>query len=167
MVDRASPLNSLCWHQVWIIVDISSQFCWVWSSGQDSATLSKTCKFWLRSSSLPHLSPWISLFYFRLNCIITPGVWVICKLTPWGFLIGEIDPSKYFFFVNFANKICHIHCTWVYNNEFFYYKVVICNVCGKFFLAKSTKNVLRGVNFTNLKTLGDYIAKSKSQWVYL
>ena len=34
-------------------------------------------------------------------------------------------------------------------------------------LAKSTKNVLRGVNFTNLKTLGGYIAKSKPQGVWL
>ena len=57
---------------------------------------------------------------------------------------------------------------WVYNNEFFYYKVVTCNAlvvtCNaldKFLLAKSTKNVLRDVNFTNLKTLGGYIAKSK------
>ena len=30
-----------------------------------------------------------------------------------------------------------------------------------------TKNVLKGVNFTNLKTLGGYIAKSKSQGVCL
>ena len=167
MVDRASPLNSLCWHQVWIITDISSQFCWVWSGGQDSATLSKTCKFWLRSSSLPRLSPWISLFYFRLNCIITPGVWVICKLTPWGFLIGEIDPSKYIFLSILLTKfVTYIALGFIIMN-FFYYKVVICNVCGKCFLAKSTKNVLRGVNFTNLKTPGDYIAKSKSQWVCL
>jgi hypothetical protein len=58
------------------------------------------------------------------------------------------------FFVNFANKICHMYCTWVYNNEFFYYKVVICNARDKFLLAKSIrKNLLRGVNFTNLKTL--------------
>ena len=41
------------------------------------------------------------------------------------FLISEIDLSKYFFFfVNFANKIYYMHCIWVYNNEFFYYKVV-------------------------------------------
>ena len=65
------------------------------------------------------------------------------------------------FFVNFANKICHMHCTWVYNNEFFYHKVVICNARDKFLLAKSTKNVLRGINFTNLKTSGGYIAKLK------
>jgi hypothetical protein len=26
------------------------------------------------------------------------------------------------FFVNFANKICYMHCTWVYNNEFFIIK---------------------------------------------
>ena len=26
------------------------------------------------------------------------------------------------FFVNFANKICQMHCTWVYNNEFFIIK---------------------------------------------
>ena len=30
-------------------------------------------------------------------------------------------------------------------------------------LAKLTKNILRGVNFTNLKTPGGYIAKSKPQ----
>ena len=34
-------------------------------------------------------------------------------------------------------------------------------------LAKLTKNILRGVNFTNLKTRGGYIAKSKPQRVYL
>ena len=34
-------------------------------------------------------------------------------------------------------------------------------------LAKLTKYILRGVNFTNLKTSGDYIAKSKPQGVYL
>jgi hypothetical protein len=34
-------------------------------------------------------------------------------------------------------------------------------------LAKVTKNILRGVNFTNLKTSGGYIAKSKPQGVYL
>ncbi len=33
----------------------------------------------------------------------------------------------------------------------------------KFLLAKSTKNVVRGVNFTNLKTPGGYIAKPKPQ----
>ena len=36
-----------------------------------------------------------------------------------------------------------------------------------FLLAKSTKNVFRGVNFTNLKTLGGYIVKSKLQGVCL
>ena len=56
-----------------------------------------------------------------------------------------------------------MHCTWVYNNEFFYYKVVIYNAPDKFLLAKLTKNVLRGVNFTNLKTSSGYIAKSKPQ----
>jgi hypothetical protein len=71
------------------------------------------------------------------------------------------------FFVNFANKICHMHCTQGYTNEFFYYKVVICNTRDKFLPAKSTKNVLRGVNYTNLKTSGGYIAKSKSQGVCL
>ena len=34
-------------------------------------------------------------------------------------------------------------------------------------LAKLTKNILRGVNFTNLKTSGGYIAKSKPQGVCL
>ena len=34
-------------------------------------------------------------------------------------------------------------------------------------LAKLTKNILRGVNFTNLKTLGGYIAKSKPQGICL
>jgi hypothetical protein len=34
-------------------------------------------------------------------------------------------------------------------------------------LAKLTKNILRGVNFTNLKTLGGYITKSKPQGVCL
>jgi hypothetical protein len=34
-------------------------------------------------------------------------------------------------------------------------------------LAKLTKNILRGVNFTNLKTPGGYIAKSKPQGVCL
>ena len=32
---------------------------------------------------------------------------------------------------------------------------------------KLTKNILRGVNFTNLKTLSGYIAKSKPQGVCL
>jgi hypothetical protein len=60
-----------------------------------------------------------------------------------------------------------MHCTWVYNNEFFYYKVVTCNARDKFLLAKSAKKILRMVNFTNLKTPGGYIAKSKSQGVCL
>ena len=34
-------------------------------------------------------------------------------------------------------------------------------------LAKLTKNILRGVNFTNLKTQGGYIVKSKLQRVCL
>jgi hypothetical protein len=34
-------------------------------------------------------------------------------------------------------------------------------------LAKLTKNILRGVNFTNLKTTGGYIAKLKPQGVCL
>ena len=34
-------------------------------------------------------------------------------------------------------------------------------------LAKLTKNVLRGINFTNLKTPSGYIAKSKPQGVCL
>jgi hypothetical protein len=80
------------------------------------------------------------------------------------------------FFVNFANKIYHMYCTWIYNNEFFYYKVVTCNARDKFLLTKSTKNVFRWVNFTNLKTSVDYIAKSKpykficnylTQWVIM
>ena len=37
----------------------------------------------------------------------------------------------------------------------------------KFLLAKSTKNVLRDINFTNLKTPGGYIAKSKPQGICL
>jgi hypothetical protein len=45
--------------------------------------------------------------------------------------------------------------------------VVTCNACDKFLLAKSTKNVLGGVNFTNLKTPGGYIAKSKLQGICL
>jgi hypothetical protein len=45
--------------------------------------------------------------------------------------------------------------------------VVTYNARDKFLLAKSTKNVLRGVNFTNLKTPGGYIAKSKPQVVCL
>ena len=60
-----------------------------------------------------------------------------------------------------------MHYTWVYNNEFFYYKAVTCNARDKFLLAKSTKNILRGVNFTNLKTYVGYIAKLKPQGVYL
>ena len=60
-----------------------------------------------------------------------------------------------------------MHCTWVYNNEFFYYKVVTCNARDKFLLAKLTKKILRMVNFTNLKTPGDYITKSKPQGVCL
>ena len=60
-----------------------------------------------------------------------------------------------------------MHCIWVYNNEFFYYKVVTYNARDKFLLAKSAKKVFRRVNFTNLKTSGDYITKSKSQGVCL
>ena len=45
--------------------------------------------------------------------------------------------------------------------------MVICNACDKFLLAKSTKNVLGGVNFTNLKTPGGYIVKSKPQGIFL
>ena len=60
-----------------------------------------------------------------------------------------------------------MHYTWVYNNEFFYYKVVTCNAHDKFLLTKSTKNVLGEVNFTNLKISGGYIIKSKSQGVCL
>ena len=56
-----------------------------------------------------------------------------------------------------------MHCTWVYNNEFFYYKVVTCNARDKLLLAKSTKNVFREINFINLKTSGGYIAKLKPQ----
>ena len=41
------------------------------------------------------------------------------------------------------------------------------NVRDKFLLAKMIKNELKGVNFINLKTLGGYIAKSKSQGVCL
>ena len=75
-----------------------------------------------------------TLLYIWLNCIIT--LWGLCHLqtnllgfqfcniTIWDFLIDEIDLSKTLstFFVNFANKICHMHCTWVYNNEFFIIK---------------------------------------------
>ena len=45
--------------------------------------------------------------------------------------------------------------------------MVTCNARDKFLLVKSTKNALRVVNFTNLKTSGDYIAKSKPQEVCL
>jgi hypothetical protein len=45
--------------------------------------------------------------------------------------------------------------------------VVICNARDKFLLTKSTKKVHRRVNFTNLKTSGGYIAKSKSQGICL
>ena len=45
--------------------------------------------------------------------------------------------------------------------------MVICNTRDKFILAKSTKNILRGVNFTNLKISNGSIAKSKSQGVCL
>ena len=41
--------------------------------------------------------------------------------------------------------------------------MVTYNARDKFLLTKSTNNVLRGVNFTNLKTPGCYIAKSKPQ----
>ena len=41
--------------------------------------------------------------------------------------------------------------------------MVTYNARDKFLLTKSTNNVLRGVNFTNLKTPGRYIAKSKPQ----
>ena len=34
-------------------------------------------------------------------------------------------------------------------------------------LAKLAENILRGINFTNLKTPGGYIVKSKSQGVCL
>jgi hypothetical protein len=45
--------------------------------------------------------------------------------------------------------------------------MVTCNARDKFLLAKSTKNVLKWVNFTNLKTPDGYIAKSKLQGVCL
>ena len=45
--------------------------------------------------------------------------------------------------------------------------MVTYNARDKFLLAKSTKKVFRRVNFINLKTQGGYIAKSKSQRVYL
>ena len=45
--------------------------------------------------------------------------------------------------------------------------MVTCNAHEKFLLAKSTKNVLRRVNFTNLIISGGYIAKSKPQETYL
>jgi hypothetical protein len=45
--------------------------------------------------------------------------------------------------------------------------VVTCNARDKFLLAKSTKKVFRRVNFTNLKTSGGYIIKSKPQEVCL
>jgi hypothetical protein len=54
-----------------------------------------------------------------------------------------------------------MHYTWVYNNKFFIIKwshtMHMTN-----FVSKIDKNILRGVNFTNLKTPGGYIAKSKS-----
>jgi hypothetical protein len=43
--------------------------------------------------------------------ILPPGVFKLVKLTPLSI-----------FFVTFANKICHMHCTWVYNNKFFILK---------------------------------------------
>ena len=45
--------------------------------------------------------------------------------------------------------------------NFFYYNVFTCNAHDKFLLTKSTKNIFRGVNFTNLKNQDSYIAKSK------
>ena len=45
--------------------------------------------------------------------------------------------------------------------------MVTCNAHDKFLLVKSIKKVFRMVNFTNLKTQGDYIAKSKPQGVCL
>ncbi len=45
--------------------------------------------------------------------------------------------------------------------------MVTYNARDKFILAKSTKKLLRKVNFTNLKTTGGYIAKSKPQGVCL
>ena len=45
--------------------------------------------------------------------------------------------------------------------------MVTCNARDKFLLAKSTKKVFRKVNFTNLKTPGGYIIKSKFQEVCL
>ena len=45
--------------------------------------------------------------------------------------------------------------------------MVTCNASNKFLLAKLTKNVLRGINFTNLKTPDGYIVKSKPQGICL
>ena len=45
--------------------------------------------------------------------------------------------------------------------------MVKCNTRDIFLLTKSTKKVLRRVNFINLKTSYGFIAKSKSQEVYL
>jgi hypothetical protein len=45
--------------------------------------------------------------------------------------------------------------------------MITCNTHDKFLLTKLTKNVLRRVNFTILKTLSVYIAKSKLHGVCL
>ena len=60
-----------------------------------------------------------------------------------------------------------MHCTWVYNNKFFIIKLLHIMHMTNFVSKKLTKNILRGVNFTNLKTLSGYIAKSKPQGVCL
>ena len=90
-----------------------------------------------------------------------------CNITTWSFFIGEIDLSKYIFLSILLIKfVTCITLRFIIMN-FFYYKVVICNTRDKFLLAQSTKNILRGVNFTNLNTQGGYIVKSKPQRVCL
>ena len=81
------------------------------------------------------------------------------------------------FFVNFANKICHVQCMWpLYNKKCIALGFIIMNFLlqsghiqciWQILLAKLTKNILRGINFTNLKTPGGYITKSKPQGVCL
>ena len=45
--------------------------------------------------------------------------------------------------------------------------MVTCNARDKFLLTKSTKKVLKMINFTNLEIPGGYIAKSKPQGICL
>jgi hypothetical protein len=60
-----------------------------------------------------------------------------------------------------------MHCTWVYNNKFFIIKWSHAKHMTNFVSKIDKKNILRGVNFTNFKTPGDYIVKSKPQGVCL